>query len=203
MIRGLNPIERGDLCRTTIRCFARAESLSNFPGLLKKIIRERAWEERIDDDEVIRLHNLRELITEKPIRGWGEDPAKVEAIIRDDPEALAMYREAMFQHGGDRRSERTKRSNIMLDPVRAVQGTTRAYSVSRVQRECDAATVDAVMNGRMSANAALVSAGLREIRTVYLPRDPSKALDKIRKAMGDEYVKAMIQAATPKTRRAR
>ena len=197
MSRGLNPIERGDLCRTTIRCFARAESLSNFPGLLKKIIRERAWEERIDDDEVIRLRNLRELITEKPIRGWGEDPAKVEAIIRDDPEALAMYREAMKCQG-----QRTDLHSNRME-VSKHQGTTRAYSISRVQRECDAATVDAVMKGRMSANAALVSAGLREIRTVYLPRDPAKAIDKIRKAMGDEYVKAMIQAATPKTRRAR
>jgi hypothetical protein len=198
--RSLNPIERGNLCRTTIKCFARTEGLSNFPGLLKKIIRERAWEERIEEDEVIRLRNLRELITEKPFRGWGEDPAKVEAIIRDDLEALAMYREAMLgQEGGDTLHRDTTCNNV----TGAVTGNSRAYSVSRVQRECDAATVDAVMRGRMSANAALVSAGLREIRTVYLPRDPSKALDKIRKAMGDEYVKAMIQAATPKTRRAR
>ena len=201
MSKGLNPIERGDLCRTTIRCFARAESLSNFPGLLKKIIRERAWEERIDDDEVIRLRNLRELITEKPIRGWGEDPAKVEAIIRDDPEALAMYREAMLGTPG--RPKLQEESVYNIHGLERPSGTSRARSLAVVQGKCDPATVDAVMKGRMSANAALVSAGLREIRTVYLPRDPAKALDKIRKAMGDEYVRAMIQAATPKTRRAR
>lgn len=194
----LNDIERGDLCQIGIESlYEAAGGLRQFPGLLKKIIRERAWERRATRGKVVELGNLRELITEKPIRGWGEDPAKVEAIIRDDPEALAMYREAMKCQG-----ERTD----LVDNIHEVErpsGTSRARSLAIVQGRCDAATVDAVMKGRMSANAALVSAGLREIRTVYLPRDPAKALDKIRKAMGDEYVKAMIQAATPKTRRAR
>jgi len=36
-----------------------------------------------------------ETITEKPVRGWGEDPKKVEAVIKDDPECLAMFRAAM------------------------------------------------------------------------------------------------------------
>jgi hypothetical protein len=197
---GLNDIERGDLCQIGIESlYEAAGGLRQFPGLLKKIIRERAWERRVTRGKVVELGNLRELITEKPIRGWGEDPAKVEAIIRDDPEALAMYRDAMLGTPGRPKLQEESRNNV----TGFTTGNSRAYSVSRVQRECDAATVDAVMKGRMSANAALVSAGLREIRTVYLPRDPAKALDKIRKAMGDEYVRAMIQAATPKTRRTR
>jgi hypothetical protein len=191
----LNDIERGDLCQIGIEAFYEAAGgLRQFPGLIKKVIRERAWERRATRGKIVELRNLRELITEKPLRGWGADPAMIERLIRDDPEALAMYREAMFQHGGDRRSEGAKRSNVMLDPVRAVQGNSRAYSIARVQRECDAATVDAVMKGRMSANAALVAAGLRSNRVVYLPRDPSRALDSIRRVMGDEYMEAMVEA---------
>lgn len=199
---GLNDIERGDLCQIGIESlYEAAGGLRQFPGLLKKIIRERAWERRATRGKVVELGSLRELITEKPIRGWGEDPAKVEAIIRDDPEALAMYREAMLGTPG--RPKLQEESVYNVHGLERPSGNSRARSLAVVQGKCDAATVDAVMKGRMSANAALVSAGLREIRTVYLPRDPAKALDKIRKAMGDEYVRAMIQAATPKTRRAR
>ncbi len=36
------------------------------------------------------------------------------------------------------------------------------YSISRVQRSCDAETVAAVMSGEMSPNAALVKAGIRK-----------------------------------------
>ena len=47
---------------------------------------------RAGESRVIELSSLRELITSKPINGWGEDPKKVEAVIKDDPEALAILR---------------------------------------------------------------------------------------------------------------
>jgi hypothetical protein len=28
----------------------------------------------------------------KPPEGWGEDPDKIEALIKDDPQALRMFR---------------------------------------------------------------------------------------------------------------
>jgi len=71
-----------------------------------------------------------------------------------------------------------KRNNVTVDPEKT--GNSRAYSIARVQSQCDAKTVAAVMAGEMSANAALVKAGLRENRQVYIPRDPSKAVEKLR-----------------------
>ena len=73
-------------------------------------------------------------------------------------------------------------------------GNSRAYSISRVQRECDQATVAAVMAGEMSANAALVKAGVRENRQVYIPRDPAAAVKKLRRQFGDDFVNAMKEA---------
>ena len=74
----------------------------------------------------------------------------VEAVIRDDPEALAAFREAMKHQG-----QRTDLSpNDFPDNVREVtegHGNSRAYSISRVQRECDAETVAAVMAGEHHA----------------------------------------------------
>jgi len=96
----LNEIEKGQLAIDTVQCFTTGDgSLSRFPGLIKRVIAERVWERRLHHGRLIELPNLRALITEKPIRGWGQDPKKIEAVIRDDASALALYREAMKQQG--------------------------------------------------------------------------------------------------------
>jgi len=82
----------------------------------------------------------RELITEKPVRGWGEDPKKVEAVIKDDPECLAMFREAMKHQGNHKpKSNEHKCDNVTLMGTGGEgTGNSRAYSIDRVKRECDA-----------------------------------------------------------------
>lgn len=74
---------------------------------------------------------------------------------------LAMFWEAMLANrGGDHTTEegklRAKHTNSM--DCLPIQGTTRAYSISRVQRECDPEVVKEVMAGKLSPNAALVKA---------------------------------------------
>ena len=137
----LNEIERGQLCQSTIQSLYRTTGgLSVFPRLIKKVIAEKAWERRVSRGNVVELKSLRELITEKPIRGWGEDPDKVEALIRDDPEALLAYREAMLgKEGGDKRSSvSTTDDNVIGE--RSPVGNSRAYSLARVLQVCDAET---------------------------------------------------------------
>jgi hypothetical protein len=186
----LNEIERGQLCQSTIESLYEATGgLRQFPSLLKKVIAERAWERRVCRGKVVELSGLRELITAKPVEGWGEDPSKVEAVIRDDPEALAAFREAM-KHQGERTDLVDNVNEVMDRP----DGNSRAYSIARVQRECDPETVAAVMAGEMSANAALVKAGVRENRQVYIPRDPAAAVEKLRRQFGDVFVIAMKEA---------
>ena len=150
----LNEIERGQLCQSTIlSLYGATGGLKYFPALLKKIISERAWERREAHGKLVELSSLRELITERPLRGWGEDPAQIEAVIRDDPEALVMYREAMKGRPGRPAAES---DDNVIGLERSPVGNSRAYSLSRVQRECDGPTVAAVMAGEMSPNAALV-----------------------------------------------
>jgi hypothetical protein len=186
----LNEIERGQLCQSTIESLYEATGgLRQFPSLLKKLIAERAWERRVCRGKVIVLKSLRELITAKPVQGWGEDPSKVEAVIRDDPEALAKFREEMKHQG-----ERTDIDDNVIEVERSAVGNSRAYSIARVQRECDAETVAAVMAGDMSPNAALVRAGVRENRQVYIPRSPADAVAKLRRQFGDGFVCAMREA---------
>lgn len=184
----LNEIERGQLCQSTIESLYEATGgLRQFPALLKKVIATRSWERRTVHGKVVELGSLRELITAKPVSGWGEDPSKVEAVIRDDPEALAAFREAM-KHQGERPN---LCNNVTEVEAEAITGNSRAYSISRVQRECDPDTVAAVMAGEMSPNAALVKAGVRENRQVYIPRDPAAAVEKLRTQFGDDFLEAM------------
>lgn len=189
-MRNLNEIERGQLCQSTIQSLCSAKGgLRQFPSLLKKVIAVKAWERRVSHGNVVELKSLRELITEKPIRGWGEDPDKVEALIRDDPEALLAFRDAMKNQG-----ERSDIPNNVREVREATCGNSRAYSLARVQRECDADTVAAVMAGKVSPNAALVRAGVRENRQCYIPRDPAEAVRKLRKQFGDEFWNEMLAA---------
>lgn len=49
------------------------------------------------------------------------------------------------------------------------------------------------MSGEMSPNAALVKAGIRENRQVYVPKEPAKAVEKLRELFGIEFVNAMVE----------
>ena len=159
----MNEIEKGQLASTTVQCLSRgAGALNSFPGLLKRVIEERVWEYRIHHGREYRLPNLRALITEKPMAGWGEDPKKIEALIKDDPEVLPMFREAMKSKNYDRGNQHTggKGDNVNL----ANKGNTRAYTLTRLQKD-NPEIYEEVKAGKLSANAGAVKAGWRKTPT--------------------------------------
>jgi hypothetical protein len=184
----MNDIEKGQFAQDTVQCFTRVDgSLARFPSMLKRVIRERMWERRSHNGHVFELKNLRELITEMPIRGWGQDPAKIEAVIKDDAEALEMFREAMKRDDHDRGNQHTggKGNNVIGGTSK--QGNSRAYSIARVRREAPE-FIDDVLAGKISPHAALVKAGIRKTRTVYLPKDPKVAAKKLRELFGEKFL---------------
>ena len=154
----MNEVEAYQVCNSAISALSHGEtSLSTFPKLLRRIINERAWESRrLPGKGVVTMQSLRELVTTAPITGWGEDPAKIEAVIRDDAEVLAMWREAMKQKQG----QRTDIVDI-VNEVKPSKGNSRAYTVSRLQRESPELFAK-VAAGQISANAAAIKAGFRK-----------------------------------------
>lgn len=161
----MNDIEKGQLAVDTIRCFNKVHgSLTSMPGLISKIIREKVWERRIHNHRLIELPNLRALITEPYPRGWGEQPDKIQAVIQDDVEALALFRVAMVEGpGGDKKSKgRIINDNIINDTVD--QGTSKAYTVSRLKRDRPD-LFDKVVAGELSANGAAIEAGYKRVKT--------------------------------------
>ena len=156
----MNDIEKGQLAKSTIQCFQRADgSLSNFPGLLKRVIEEKAWECRINNGREIRLHSLRELITLPPIEGWGQDPQKIEDLLRNETEILPMYREAMKGVPG-----RNKETHYNVIPLSTPQGNSRSYTLERLKKN-EPELFAEVVKGSLSANAAAIKAGWRKLLT--------------------------------------
>lgn len=164
----MNEIERDQLCFQTYQCFSRAGgSMSRLPKLLRLIISERAWERRQHGTIVIELSSLLELVTKKPIYGWGEDPKKIEALLKDEPDVLAMWRKETVRHGGDRKSkESIKRHNMTLDnvPLAKDRGTSKSYTLTRLERD-HPELFKRVVAGELSANAAAIEAGFRKKKT--------------------------------------
>lgn len=189
----MNEIECGQLCSSTIKSlYIAAGGLKNFPGLLKKVITTQAWKRRINKGRLVELNSLRELITEKPPTGWGEDTSKVEAVIKDDPEAVAMYQEAMSLEtplkalGANQHSEKEPESPTRdtpstgcnnITPTQQVRGTGTSYTVKRFLRDITdeqlpqsrrdelQSIYDRIKAGELSVNKGAIQAGYRRQKT--------------------------------------
>lgn len=105
-------------------------------------------------------------LAEKPIRGWGEDPKKIEALIKDDTELLAMYRENMKEQG----KRNDLRDNVTeVETAASERGNSASYTVDRLKRESPE-LFEQVCNGELSANAAITSRYL----SIDLPDTPTR-----------------------------
>ena len=179
-VKNLNEIEKGQLCDSVMSAIHHGlGNLETIPALHRRIIENKAWECRqVKMRGVVQLPNLRELITKEPMEGWGENPERIEALIRDDVEVLAMWRDAMKQKQG----QRTDIVDI-VNEVKPSKGNSRSYTVSRLQREAPELFAQ-VVAGTLSANAAAIQAGFRKKPTALemLCRDWKVANAQERKA---------------------
>jgi hypothetical protein len=151
----MNEIEKGQLCDITMSAIHYGCSkLDSIPSYLRRIIENRAWECRqVKMRGVVQLANLRELITKEPMEGWGENPERIEGLIKHDPEVLVLWREAMKGQG--------KRNDLCSNATEVRADRGKAYTVSRLQREAPELFAQ-VVAGTLSANAAAIQAGFRK-----------------------------------------
>jgi hypothetical protein len=170
----MNEIEKMQLCDSAFSALSHGEiSLKQFPGLLRRVIEEKAWENRkVQLRGIVTLKSLRELITLPPMEGWDEDPKKIEALLQDDPVVLPMFREAMKGKAGRPKKEDEKSRSNPTELKTEDRG--KAYTLSRLQRERPD-LFEAVCKNELSANAAAIKAGFRRVKT---------PLDNLRSAWG-------------------
>ena len=87
------------------------------------------------------------------LHGW----RWIEALLKDSPDVLAMWREEMTNEPHKHLDEG---DNITIKPER---GTGKAYTVSRLKRESPELFAQ-VVAGELSANAAAIKAGWRKVK---------------------------------------
>ena len=140
-----------------------ATGLSNVPGLLKRILEENLWRERVvaKTGEVVSFNTFIDFVTTPPLEGLGTTPELVESIIKSDAEALKLYRGATRNKRG-RKGKEQFCNNITELP--SITGTSKAYACEKLSNERPD-LFEQVKSGEKSAHAAMVEAGFRKKKT--------------------------------------
>lgn len=154
----MTPQYAGQICDELDKSLRSSEvNLSRLVGSLVEVIREKAWRERrIRTGEIVRCGSFLEMLTTAPLAGFGEDPDKVETLLRDDPDALRLFREATTAPSHVHDSY-----NVTIRPKR---GHGRAYTLDRLHREAPELYARVVAK-ELSPHRAAIEAGFRQ-RTV-------------------------------------
>lgn len=156
----MTPELAGQVCDRLDQSLRGSEiNLTAVADTLVVVLRDEAWRcRRIRTGEIVECQSFLELLTAPPLRGFGEDPKKVEALLKDDVEALRLFRAATTR---PKHKHHDDGDNITIKPRR---GTDRSYTLTRL-RKADPILYQRVVDGELSAHAAAIEAGLRKRRT--------------------------------------
>lgn len=160
----MNEQEAGVLVEALWSAVSRGgKSLDQIPTMVRRLLETGAWKKRtIRTGKVVEHSSFYSFLTSPPLNGCGYDPAKIVKLISGDIETLALWREAMAaKKGGDRK---TASNNDNIITRNESQGTSKAYTVSRLKRQ-RLDLFDRVVAGELSPNQAAIEAGFRKIRT--------------------------------------
>jgi hypothetical protein len=165
---------------------------------LKGILADELWREFVTArGELVRHRRFVDFVTMPMLSGLGVSVDLVRRIVADDVDALSALDEALQgQHGGDRRSG-DAHTNDANSNVGRPTGTTREQALRRLRREAESGNDDAaalrddVLAGRLSAHAAMVSAGFRP-KTVTVPvGKPESVAAALRKHMTPDDLRTL------------
>jgi len=168
-----------------------ANNLEAVPRSIKRVLETEAWRKREHRGRVFEHATFLDFITAKPLAGCGWPPEKVEALLKDEPEVLALWRKATT---GKRHVHKADDNNNVI--IKPRQGNSRAYTLDRLKRERPD-LFDRVCAGELSANAAATEAGWRK------PATPLGLLRKAwAKASADERAAFLAEISDHKNRAA-
>jgi hypothetical protein len=173
--------------------------LKHVPELLKRVLSEKMWQERVvpQTREVAKFDTFQQFVEGTPPNGLGATVHLLRRMCNDDIETLDMIGQAMQRApGGDKRSEKQQiiNNNIMNDSSK--QGTSKSYGLRTLRKYAASSPAvaelqEAVLGGKLSVNAALVQAGLRE-KTITVPMDPERAAGTIARHFTQAQLAALI-----------
>lgn len=136
--------------------------LETFPNMVARCLEHRLWERRFCRAKGRPFKSALEYFTHNEPDGVGTTPDMVAKLLKGT-DVEGKWREAAAGHIG-RPSKDEKNDNIIN--LRAQQGTSRAFTLARLEREAPKLAA-AVHAGEMSANAAAIEAGFRKKPTPF------------------------------------
>jgi hypothetical protein len=159
--------------------------LSNVPGLLKRLLREGMWREFVTPmRQTVTYDRFEDFVVTPPTKGLGASVDLIRRIVKDDAEALDMLDVALQRpHGGDTRSD-SAQTNVDNINVGRPAGTSKEHALRKLRTSAPELHAD-VLQGRLSAHAAMVQAGYRK-RTASVPLNPTDAAATLRRLFTDE-----------------
>lgn len=146
-----------------------AGSLENVAPLVRRLLETEAWKKREVPQlgkEPIEFTNFSDFIVTPPLKGCGWPINKVEALIKDDPQTVALWRDAIKRPVGTNQHTIEDGDNVTIHDGR---GNSLSYTVSRLKRERPD-LFEKVIAKKLSANAAAIEAGFRKKPIKHCPK---------------------------------
>lgn len=163
--------------------------LRSIPGLVKRVINENMWPERIVrvTGEIATFKTFAEFVTTAPPAGLGTDIDTLERLCRDDAEAVTLLRQATTN---PKHVHVSDANNVSIS--KPAHGNTRAYTLDRLSRERPD-LYERVVNKELTANAAAIEAGWRK-RKVQVDPEPDAVVSFILRQFNDEERAYIVRA---------
>jgi hypothetical protein len=145
--------------------------LKDVPRIVRTVIETGAWTEREVDGRVVAHKRFIDFITANPRAGCGWPPEKVEALLKNDNETLALWREAVTPELGINQHTMSEGSDIITTLRGDGRGTSKSYTLDRLKRESptlfERTLLDRKDDDYLSPNAAAIEAGFRKKPTAF------------------------------------
>lgn len=173
-----------------------AHGLKALPGLLKIMLNpeKQCWKARYVHQlrDIVRFDSFEEYVKSNPPEGLGSDIKILRRLCADDLEALdALERAVQGKRGGDHGNQYTcgKDDNVIF--ATSNKGNSLDYALRRLRKDRPDLHKQ-VIEKKLSANAAMVKAGLRP-KTITVPINVEKAARALVKSFGDDAL-ALVEA---------
>lgn len=177
------------------RAVRNSEALELIPALVKQILEEGMWREHLFEKtgQVFRFDSLTEFIETHPPDGLGTTVERLLELSCADSSVLEMLDQAV-QEDINNRAENT---NTLEPKKRLAASNSRQAALRRLRRYAEqnpaaASARQAVLEGKMSVNAALVELGLRKKR-ISIPKDIVAATEALKRHYSSDELQQLVK----------
>ncbi len=175
-----------DLLRGFLR--AGGSGLREIPRLVKVVIKENMWKDRIvrATGERVQFNSFVEFVQADPLEGLGGDLDMLKRICGQDKVALDLI-DQVTRAGPGTRTDLV----YNIHQVDTPKGTSSARAFRRLRKQRPDLH-KRVLNNELSPHAAMIDAGFRE-RKPQIPIHPERAAGIIRKYFSQSQIKELIR----------